>query len=106
VSNDSLASIEIALLDQLESGVDASIIRTHVRMLSPTTDRNSGRVIGETQVTQVNSAIDAHASTTHDPWCSTPATARSASSTTKSAEAPGTKPAHGRPSARAGLIDA
>lgn len=43
---------------------------------------------------------------THDPWRSTPVTARSESSTTKSAVAPGTSPVHGKPSARAGLIDA
>jgi superoxide dismutase, Cu-Zn family len=48
----------------------------------------------------------ASGSMTHDPWCSTPVTARSESSTTKSAAAPGTRPAHGSPIARAGLIDA
>ena len=45
-------------------------------------------------------------SMTHDPWRSTPVTARCESSTTKSAVAPGTSPLQGTPNARAGLIDA
>ena len=45
-------------------------------------------------------------SMTHDPWRSTPVTARSESSTTRSAVAPGTSPVQGIPNARAGLIDA
>ncbi len=42
-------------------------------------------------------------STTHEPWRSTPVTASSESSTTKSAAPPGTSPVDGRPNARGGI---